>query len=136
MVKEKVKERSIKNVKLIGFKSGDDLKKLLSEATCTIVPSVWYENCPMTVLESFASGRPVIGSKIGGIPELINNRKDGLVFKTGNAEDLSQKVKWIWENRSEAKEMGMRGRKKVEEKFNAEKHYEGLMAVYNSVLDK
>lgn len=135
-LKEKVKERSIKNVKLIGFKSGDDLKKLLSEATCTIVPSVWYENCPMTVLESFASGRPVIGSKIGGIPELINNRKDGLVFKTGNAEDLSQKVKWIWENRSEAKEMGMRGRKKVEEKFNAEKHYEGLMAVYNSVLDK
>ena len=64
----------------------------------------------------------VIGADIGGIPELIDVDRDGFIFEPGNARQLSEKIQWIWENRNKARKMGMYGRKKVEEKFNAKKH--------------
>lgn len=133
-LKKKAIDNGLENVHFLGFKQGDELKTLLSESTCVVVPSEWYENCPMTILEAFAAGRPVIGSDIGGIPELIKKDMDGLIFQPGNALELAGKIQWIWDNRSKAREMGMEGRKKIEERFNAAAHYEGLMAIYNSVL--
>ena len=120
----------------MGFKTGNELRKLLTESTCVVIPSQWYENCPMTVLEAFAAGKPVIGSNIGGIPELINENIDGFTFQPGNSDELSEKIQWVWDNRSKTKEMGLQGRKKVEEKFNAEMHYEGLMAIYKEVCSR
>lgn len=125
---------SLANVEFLGFRQGEELKKLLSEATCVVVPSEWYENCPMTILEAFAAGRPVIGADIGGIPELINQGQDGLTFEPKNAGDLAGKVRWIWENRPAARDMGMVGRAKIVEKFNAAQHYDGLLSIYRSVL--
>ena len=133
-LRQKVADGGLDNVRFLGFKQGDELKTLLSESTCVVVPSEWYENCPMTVLEAFAAGRPVIGSDIGGIPELIEDGEDGFIFEPGNAQALAEKVQWIWEHRNKAREMGMQGRKKIEEQFNAELHYNGLMSIYNSVL--
>lgn len=135
-LKDKVTANQISNVHFLGFKQGEELKKLLSQSTCVVVPSEWYENCPMTILEAYAAGRPVIGAKIGGIPELIEVGIDGLTFEPGNAQELTEKISWIWDNRSMAREMGLKGRKKIEEKFNAQLHYAGLMAIYNSVLGK
>ena len=133
-LKALVEEEGIANVIFLGFKSGEELKGLISQAACVIVPSEWYENCPMSVLESFASARPVIGSDIGGIPELISEAVDGLIFKTNDAKDLALKIKWMATNKAEALTMGLSGRKKVEEKFNKNVHYAGLMAIYESVL--
>ena len=133
-LKAKAAKDKISNVTFLGFKQGEELKKLISESTCVVVPSEWYENCPMTILEAFASGRPVIGARIGGIPELINDTVDGLVFEPGDAKSLSSKVKWIWERRGEAKEMGAAARSKVESNFNREIHYKGLQAIYDEVL--
>ncbi len=135
-LKEQAKKAQIDNVHFLGFKSGEELKTLLSQSTCVVVPSEWYENCPMTVLEAFASGRPVIGAQIGGIPELIEKSVDGFLFQPGNTEQLTDKIRWIWDNRDKAQQMGLQGRKKIEEKFNAKSHYEGLMAIYNSVISK
>ena len=135
-LKDKAQALDLHNVHFLGFKSGSKLRALLTESTCVVVPSEWYENCPMTVLEAFAAGKPVIGSDIGGIPELINEAVDGFIFQPGNAEQLSEKIQWVWQNRDKAKSMGLQGRKKVEEKFNAELHYKGLMAIYQSVLQK
>ena len=132
-LKNETERNSIENISYLGYKEGAELKLLLSEATVVVVPSEWYENCPMTILEAFASGVPVIGSSIGGIPELINE-EDGLIFQPGNAIELAEKIKWILENKVKAKEMGMEGRKKMGLKFNAEAHYDGLMSIYNSVL--
>ncbi len=132
---EKCKLERINNVSFLGYKFGIDLKNILSESTCVVLPSKVYENCPMTILESFASGRPVIGSNIGGIPELIEEGEDGLTFTSGNASELAEKIKCIWDNRSTATVMGMTGRKKIEKKFNTNLHYEGLLSIYNSVLN-
>ena len=65
----------------------------------SIYPSEWYENCPFSVIESQMYGTPVIGSNIGGIPELINVGKTGEVFETGNADDLEKKVLKLWKNK-------------------------------------
>ena len=86
------------NVKYVGFQQGDALKKLIAEARFTVYPSVWYENCPLSVMESIASGTPVIGARIGGIPELIEDGKTGLLFESGNVQELTKQVRRLWDD--------------------------------------
>lgn len=82
----------VPNIKNIGFIGGNDLVKLISEAKFTIYPSEWYENCPFSVMESEMYGTPVLGADIGGIPELVEDGLSGLLFKSGNKEDLKDKI--------------------------------------------
>lgn len=86
------KINSISNIKNVGFKTGKELTKLIAQAKASIYPSTCYENCPLSVMESISLGTPVIGADIGGIPELIENGKNGLLFKSGNAKDLLEKL--------------------------------------------
>lgn len=87
-----------KNIKNVGFKKGEELKKLIREAKFSIYPSEWYENCPFSVMESQMLGTPVLGADIGGIPELIKDGKTGELFKSGDVKELKRKIKKIWEN--------------------------------------
>lgn len=135
-LKKQAESDGLSNIHFWGFKTGDELKQLLSEAMTIVVPSEWYENCPMTILEAFAAGKPVIGADIGGIPELIENNVDGFTFPPGNSKKLAERIQWIWKNRDKAQDMGMSGRIKVEKHFNAEVHYNGLLEIYESVLDQ
>lgn len=134
-LKTAVKNKQLSNVEFLGFKTGNELKTLLSECTCVVVPSEWYENCPMTILEAFASAKPVIGSNIGGIPELIDDGVDGFVFEPGNVQALSKQIKLLWQDPLTTKAMGKKGLDKVVRDFNAEKHYQGLTNIYKDVLD-
>ena len=84
------------NIRNVGFQTGDALKKLIQEARFTIYPSEWYENCPFSVMESQMYGTPVIGAKIGGIPEIMRDGETGLLFESGNAEDLKWKIEKLW----------------------------------------
>lgn len=125
---------NIDNVTLLGFKTGDELNKLISEASIVVVPSEWYENCPMSVLESFASSKPVIGSNIGGIPELIEDGVDGFIFEPGDSINLAEIITSAWNIRSTLPDMGSQGRHKIAQQYNAERHYDLLSSVYASVL--
>lgn len=89
-----------KNIDNRGFLKGEALAKLVSEAEFSVVPSVCYENCPFSVIESCIYGTPVLGADIGGIPELIENGKTGELFESGNAVMLSQKIKEMHENKN------------------------------------
>lgn len=133
-LKAMIHERGLHHIKLVGFQSGEDLENLIKGSICTLMPSEWYENCPMSVLESLAYARPVIGSRIGGIPELIKNEKDGFLYEVGNADELFEKLKWMQNNRLKAVQMGIKGREKVEQRFGKEEHYKKIMDVYNKVL--
>lgn len=88
------------NVEYVGFQSGENLIKLIKEARFTIYPSVWYENCPISILESISLGTPVIGSRMGGIPELIDDGKTGLLFESENVEELRKKIKELYNSPS------------------------------------
>jgi glycosyltransferase involved in cell wall biosynthesis len=131
-----VEDHNLTNVRFIGPRYGDDLKEVLAGARFVVVPSECYENCPFSVLESFAMGKPVLGSAIGGIPELIEPGIDGLLFRPGDADDLGEKIHRLDRDDRGVIEMGRRARKKVEERFGLESHYRHLMAAYRSVIER
>ena len=129
-----IEKNGCEHIHLLGFKQGDELRELILNSICTVLPSEWYENCPMSVLESYAYGKPVIGADIGGIPELIKDGVDGFLVPSGDQETLRDRLQWMFEHKSEATEMGRAGRHKMEIEFNADIHYERIMNVYQRFL--
>ncbi|MDE0316727.1 MAG: glycosyltransferase family 4 protein [Candidatus Poribacteria bacterium] len=133
-VQEIVEQNGCEHIRLLGFKQGDELQELILNSICTVLPSEWYENCPMSVLESFAYGKPVIGADIGGIPELIKDEVDGFLVPSAGTEALREKLLWMSEHRTDAVEMGKAGRKKMETEFNADIHYQKIFNIYEKFL--
>ena len=88
--------QGVSNIENVGFRSGDELARLICEARFTVCPSEWYENCPLSVMESVSLGTPVVASNIGGIPELIRDGVSGELFEAGNAEALAEKINTLW----------------------------------------
>lgn len=82
------------NVKaeFLGFKNGEELKLIILKAKAVIIPSIWYENMPLSLLEALNLGKIVIASNIGGIPEIISDKQNGLLFKPGDKNDLALKI--------------------------------------------
>lgn len=91
------------NVVNMGFLKGEELRKVIGEARASLLPSIWYENCPFTVIESQALGTPVIGFDIGGIPELIEQNETGIVVETGNKDKLKEAIEFFWNSKADAK---------------------------------
>lgn len=83
----------VENAEYVGFKTGVELEMLIRKAKISVYPSEWYENCPFSVIESQMYGTPVIGSHMGGIPELIAEGKTGELFEAKNVDELEQKIK-------------------------------------------
>lgn len=78
----------VSNAQFVGFKTGKELEMLIRKAKISVYPSQWYENCPFSVIESQMYGTPAIGSRIGGIPELIREGETGELFEAGNVQEL------------------------------------------------
>lgn len=87
------------NIKNVGFQTGESLETLIREARFSIYPSEWYENCPFSVMESQMYGTPVLGSNIGGIPELIQEDKTGELFESGNQKELKFAIEKLWNSK-------------------------------------
>lgn len=131
-----VSEEGLTNAKLLGFQTGEDFTRQLTQSRFVVLPSECHENCPMSILEAFSAGKPVIASNLGGIPELIDHGVDGLIFEAGNAGELASCMRQLIENPEMAREMGKRGRAKVEERYSIEKHMQALLGIYERVLDR
>jgi glycosyltransferase involved in cell wall biosynthesis len=106
----------------------------VQRAAFMVVPSEWYENYPMSVLESLACGTPVIGARIGGIPEIVRDGETGLLFESGNAEELADKIQYLLDNPHKAIEMGRNGRAQVEEVNNPQQHYQQMIEIYQGLV--
>ena len=125
-LEEKIKEAT--NIKNVGFKKGVDLEELIREARFTVYPSEWYENCPFSVMESQMYGTPVLGSDIGGIPELIEEGKTGELFEPGNTDDLKTKINALWNDKAKTDEYSHNCRKVMFD--DIEKYCIKLMKIY------
>lgn len=132
-LQHEIRQRGLDHVKLLGFKQGAELENLIRGCICTIAPSEWYETFGLTLIESFAHGRPVVASRIGGMTEVVDDGIDGFLVKPGDAIALRERLAWMATHRTEAVEMGRRGRTKVEQKFSPARHYEQLMSVYRGL---
>jgi glycosyltransferase involved in cell wall biosynthesis len=125
--------RGLHHVEFLGHTVGDEKWNLLRRAMAVILPSVCYENFPIVVLESLAVGTPVVASKLGSLPHVIEDGKSGLLFSPGDSQDLQQKLAWLGAHPQEALAMGRYGRQIVETEYNAETHYKRLMKIYDEV---
>ena len=123
-------------IEMLGFKSGDELNTLIKEASFIIVPSEWYENNPLTIIEAYANGKPVIGSNVGGIPEIINDGDTGFLFDMGSVNDLSDKItKADSIDELEYYRLSTNARKFADEHFSEESHYNSLISIYEDLIN-
>lgn len=130
---EKINKEKLNNFIFYGYLSGEELKNEIKKSAIAILPSEWYENFPYMILEAFALGKPVIGSKIGGIPELVIDDQTGLTFPPKNWSELRRKVLSMFKNREKIFEMGRNGRKLVEQ-LNPYEYYKKLINIYKRLL--
>lgn len=130
-----IKERHLENsLILLGYINQDKIKEYLRKARFVIVPSIWYENCPYSVMEALAIGIPVIGADIGGIPELIKDKTNGLLYKYDSISDLESKMKILYENPELAKQYGKNAKKRAIDDYDKEKYYNKIIDIYSKVL--
>lgn len=134
--KLKAQAKDLTNIKFIGFKDGYELKEIISNSRFTVLPSVWYEVFGLSILESFASGKPIIASNIGGIPETVKDGFNGFLVKPGDFQDLAEKIKKLWNNPAMCRKLGRNARDFVENNFRSEEHYEKLMGIYKRAINK
>ena len=88
----------------------------------------------MAIVEAMAAGLPVVASRIGGIPEIVEHGVTGLLFEPGNAEDLANNLRRLLDNPELADQMGKAGREKVAREYSEERYYERLMSIYKKVM--
>jgi len=124
------------NVEFLGLKSKAAVQELIAGAMFVFVPSECYENFPYAVLEPMAQGKSVIGARIGGIPELIEDGVTGILFKSGDYEDLREKTLYMLRNKDAMVKMGEQARKCVEEHFSEKNHYEQLIGHYQRLIKR
>lgn len=127
-----VSEKNIDNIKLAGFKTKKELFQVILGAKAVIVPSEWYENCPYSILEAMMLGKAVIASNRGGIPELVQNNKTGLLFKPASVKNLKEKIKIITKNPDLTIKMGKRAYKTFKRKYSPETFYKKLLEAYKA----
>jgi glycosyltransferase involved in cell wall biosynthesis len=121
------------NVRFAGHLSGAALAATLAGARFTVVPSEWPEVFGQAIIESFAAGKPVIGARIGGIPEVIGEGENGLLFTPGAASELAACLSRLWEQPADARRMGLAGRDKIERRYDPDSHHARLMPLYERV---
>ena len=125
-LEEEMKCLARPNVEFVGFKQWDEIKRLVGRARFTVIPSEWYENNPLSVIEAQCLGTPVLGARIGGIPELIGEGETGITFESRNTTDLRQKIETMWRQTFDYNRIA----EQAQDRFQAGKYYEELMAVY------
>ena len=122
------------SVSLLGSLPKELLLPEVRKALAVIVPSIWYETFGMVVLEAFASGVPVIASRIGSLEELVDDHETGLLFEPGNSADLARKMRWALDNPDQMAKMGLRARIKYEQLYTAEINYDRICKIYDDAL--
>lgn len=129
-----VRDEGMENVEFAGYKSGDELREIVRRAMFVAVPSVVYDNSPLAIYEALAHGKPVVGAAIGGIPELIDEGRDGFLFTAGDEASLVAALQRMLECAPQWPEMGRAGRAKAERLFGPEAHVQKMEEIYRRFL--
>lgn len=122
------------DVDFAGYQSGTRLHTLIAQSRAVVLPSEWYENAPMSILESYALGKPVIGANIGGIPEMIEPGATGWLFESGNRRALAEVMREVASLPGPAiAAIGRASRGLVEERFNRDGYTQAMLTLYASL---
>jgi glycosyltransferase involved in cell wall biosynthesis len=116
------------------LKSGSELACLLQACKAVVLPSVWYENQPFSIVEAFAAGKPVICSELGGMAELVKHEDRGLLVSPGDSRALASAMEVLEKNINLSKRMGRAAYEYAIAAHSPASHYAGLMAAYEKAL--
>lgn len=119
-------KENLKNVEFLGKKNKEEILTVLDESDFLVCPSEWYEVLGFTIVEAMFMNKPVIGSNIGAIPELVIDNETGLLFESGNAENLSKKIKYLYSQPEMILNLGIKAGKYIRELTNPSQYYENL----------
>lgn len=129
-LEQRASNLNLSNVRFYGHCEGEMLQHFVACARLAVLPSEWYEVFGQSVVESLLLSRPVVASRIGGIPEVMDDGEHGLLVPPGDALALADAIRWLASHESSANEMGRAGRETALQRFGAEQHFEGLSALY------
>ena len=127
-------QRPAARIRFLGHQPGGVLQKAIRRSSLVVVPSLWYENNPFAIIESFSLGIPVVAARIGGIPELVIDRETGLLFAAGSSADLREKIALLLKDPGLGRTLAANARLHLERNFNASGHYEKLLALYRELI--
>jgi glycosyltransferase involved in cell wall biosynthesis len=132
-MKQYIRDKDLRNVEMVGFKSGADKWQLIKNALFAIIPSECYENFPMVSLEYFSGGKPIIASNLGGLPHIVEEGKTGMLYRPGDVDHLVEKIRCMLARPAQIAEMGKRGRELAETRYGPEESYSSLMNIFAQV---
>jgi glycosyltransferase involved in cell wall biosynthesis len=122
-------------VRFLGRFAASDVHRAMRAASVVVVPSRWHENMPITILESFAAGVPVVASALGGIPELIDEGRDGVLVPPDEPTALADALRSVMSDPERAFEMGKAARTKAERVYSPALHLERVRELYAEAVD-
>ena len=114
------------NIEFLGMQNTQQVKELLSNARFSVIPSEWYENNPLSVIESLCTGTPVVGARIGGIPELVTPG-NGLLFRSGHVDSLVNSIAVAWESAFDYQNIA----KEALQRFSTQRYLKEILAAYS-----
>lgn len=129
-------EYNLDNVKFLGFKNREEIKEEYQNCIALIVPSNWFEIFGMINIEAFINGKPVIASNIGGIPEIVEDNKTGLLFEPGNVEQLKECILKYWNNPELVVAHGKKAYQKAITKYSEDKYCRELIEIYEKAITR
>jgi glycosyltransferase involved in cell wall biosynthesis len=117
-------------IEWLGAQSPEEVLSAMRDAAFLVLPSEWYEGFPIVLLEAYASGLPIVASRLGSLKELVRDGMTGLHFTPGDSQDLAKKVRWATANPELTRAMGRNARELFEAEYTAERNFERLMELY------
>lgn len=127
-------ERQLRHIELVGFKAGAEKWDILRNSACVVLPSESYETFGLVVLEAHAAGKPVIASRLGALPFVIEDGRSGLLFEPGNHQDLRAKLRYLLARPVQIERMGRYGRTLVDTKYCPAESYRNLKEIFSVAL--
>jgi glycosyltransferase involved in cell wall biosynthesis len=122
------------NAQFVGRLGPQQIADFYRGARFLVVPSKCYEGCPLVVSEAMSHSLPVIASRMGGLPELIDDGQTGLLFEPGNLDQLTDKIRLLWQDPDLCRRMGAAGREKASREYSEDAYYRRLMSVYENAI--
>ena len=133
---EFAEQEGLSSVRFMGRLDREETQETIMRARFLILPSVCYENFPMTIVEAFAAGTPVVCSRLGAMQEIVTHQHTGLLFEPGSSEDLADRVAWGWAHAARMRTMGRAARREFELRYTAETNHDFLMDIYRLAMQE
>lgn len=121
--------RAPENLQFLGFLDRENIPSFMAASRFMVLCSTWYEGFPMAVVEAMMAAKAVVAPRVGGIPEIVDDGVTGLLFVPGDAEELADRIRCLWDSPKRCRDMGLAARDKALREYSRERYYERLMTI-------